>query len=162
MGNAVYFALSRPAWGVALSLMTLALYFETKEGDASVVKRWLSLSVWQVVGNLTYVMYLVHLVVLGWWGADVVVPPYYSGWFIMVLFLGVWMVTAMLALFLHLVMEAPINGLVSLGLKKMGKEGCYGGKKRKGGKEEQMLAGIQLQENKEEYSQMADFNIVKA
>eukprot|EP01083_Nonionella_stella_P082325 227212_1 len=118
--NEVYFALCRPAWGVALSLFAFGLrYLDTKQ--TSVIKNMLSLSVFETIGKVTYTMYLLHLIVFAWWAGDSVMPSYYNTWFIVLLFIGIWSVTAGISLMLYVFMESPINAMVMMCVKRMSK-----------------------------------------
>merc|ERR1719150_1254878 len=84
--NSMYYALCYPVWDVALALMTTAFKYMDEDtenngnGQKSMIKAFLSLEVWQPLGKLTYVMYLVHLIVFSWWIGDAETVTYYSEW----------------------------------------------------------------------------------
>jgi len=124
--NAIYYALCRPMWGVGLSLFAFALRYinDAESKQISIIKHVLSYSCFQVIGKLTYCMYLVHLMIYGWWAADTVQAPYYTGWFITLLFIGVWCLSAVVGFVLHIFVESPMNNLVQTCLKKMRKCEC--------------------------------------
>eukprot|EP01084_Bolivina_argentea_P262731 444424_1 len=171
--NEIYYALCRPAWGVALSLLAFALRYidEIERKEKSIIKQFLSFNIYQPIGKLTYTMYLIHMIVLSWWSMDTVIPPYYNGWFIAFLFLGVWFLTAMFAFILHMVMESPINSIVTLYLKVINTKGCCAcfGRKRNGFNNGNVSVQLEHNINKPvEYNQyeseheMGNFSIVKA
>ncbi|XP_003384838.1 PREDICTED: O-acyltransferase like protein-like [Amphimedon queenslandica] len=59
-GDVVYFMLSRPAWGVALAIVTYTCHY----GYGGVINRFLSLPFWVPLGRLTFNAYLVHEILL--------------------------------------------------------------------------------------------------
>jgi len=127
--NIAYYVLCRPAWGVGLSLFTFCLRYLD---GTSVIKSFLSFDGYQSVGKLTYTMYLIHLLILGWWSADTVMPAYYTKWYTLLLFLGIWLLTAMIALVLYVLVESPMNNMVTLYLKAVNGGRCcpcFGGRK---------------------------------
>merc|ERR1712087_1012102 len=118
--SSMYYALGRPAWGFGLAFLTFAFKYmnedteNTGDGQKSVVKAFLSLEVWQPLGKLTYVMYLIHLIVFEWWSEDLEQPSYYSEWNELLLLIGVWFIVAALGLALWIVVETPLNNMVTL------------------------------------------------
>ena len=60
-GNVAYFMLARPAWGVALAIVTYTCHY----GYGGVINRFLSLPFWVPLGRLTFNAYLVHEIFLG-------------------------------------------------------------------------------------------------
>merc|ERR1712083_793315 len=68
-------------------------------------------------GKLTYVMYLIHLMVYTVWISDAENPTYYTEWSELLLVLGVWTIMGSLGLVLWFVMERPLANLVTLCLK---------------------------------------------
>merc|ERR1712087_1080860 len=121
--SSMYYALGRPAWGFGLAFLTFAFKYmnedteNTGDGQKSVVKAFLSLEIWQPLGKLTYVMYLIHLMVYTVWISDAENPTYYTEWSELLLVLGVWTIVASLGLVLWFVMERPLANLVTLFLK---------------------------------------------
>ena len=87
------------------------------KGQKSMVKTFLSLEIWQPLGKLTYTMYLIHLIVYGWWATDLQRPTYYTVWNNLLLVLGIWFIVASFAMVLWFVVEKPISNLVILFLK---------------------------------------------
>jgi len=128
-----YYALGRPVWGVALALMTFAFKYMDEDtendgnGQKSMVKAFLSLEVWQPLGKLTYVMYLIHLIVYLWWMADLETPQYYTEWTEFLLVVGIWFVVASCGLVLWFVMEQPMTNMVTMLLKVITGGGKKGG-----------------------------------
>merc|ERR550525_348431 len=118
--NSMYYALSRPVWGVGLALMTFAFKYmdEYKEnngdGQKSMVKAFLSLEIWQPLGKLTYVMYLIHIIVYLWWLGDLEMPTYYTEWNELILCIGIWFIVASLGLVLWFIVETPLNNMVTM------------------------------------------------
>merc|ERR1719334_2630922 len=125
--NRMYYALAGqggPAWGVALSLMTFAFKYMNEDtdgngdGQKSMVKAFLSLEIWQPLGKLTYVMYLIHYtLIFPWCIGDGDLPTYYSEWNELFLVIGVWTIVASIGFILWIVMERPLSNLVTLFLK---------------------------------------------
>jgi len=77
------------------------------------VKAFLSLEVWQPLGKLTYVMYLVHLIVFSWWIGDAETVTYYSEWNELLL-IGIWIIVMTIGVVLWFVIEKPLNNMVTL------------------------------------------------
>merc|ERR1719206_280635 len=117
LANQMYYALSKPAWGVALALLSFALKYKDESSQRSLIKRFLSLEVYQVLGKLTYLMYLLHLIIFAWWALDLEMPAYYDEWQELLLVIGVWAITAVLALLLWLTMEKPLGTLTTVLMK---------------------------------------------
>jgi len=134
LSNQMYYALSKLAWGFAMALLCFALKYKSDE-QRSIIKAILSLEVYQPLGKLTYLMYLLHLIIFAWWALDLEQPPYYTEWSEVLLVIGVWAITAFLSVILWLFMEKPITNLVNAFLK------CLTtGKRRKvGDKSEDLL-----------------------
>ena len=132
---------------MALSLLAFSLVYETDQGDVSIIKNMLSWSVFQTLGKLTYTMYLIHLMLIGWWAADNVIPAYYTTWWIVITFIGIWSLTAGIALVLHLFMEIPMNTMVSMWLKRINEKGCRCYVRSRKRREVVVMGGIQLQDN---------------
>ena len=90
----------------------------TGNGQKSMVKAFLSLEIWQPLGKLTYVMYLIHFtLIFPWWVKDRDLPTYYTVWNELFLVIGIWTVVAIFGLVLWFVMERPMTNLVTLFLK---------------------------------------------
>lgn len=127
LANQMYFALSKPAWGSALALLCFALKYKSDEdGQRSLIKAFLSLSIYQCLGKLTYLMYLLHLIVFAWWALDLELPAYYDEWTEVLLVIGVWAITAFISVILWLFMEKPLSNLTTALLKAVS-----GGNKKK-------------------------------
>merc|ERR1712154_620653 len=154
LSNQMYFAFGRPAWGVAMALLTFALrYMDTSKGERgqkSMIKAFLSLEVYQPLGKLTYSMYLLHLLVLAWWAQDLDFPAYYSVWNEWLLVTGIWFIVAIISTVLWFVMEKPISNLVTLLLKALvgggGKKKVYV-RKSMHDHAEQLLSNDHMHEN---------------
>ena len=169
--NAVYYAFSRPVWGLGLSLLAFSIRYSRTN---TIIKQFLSFQIYQTVGKLTYVMYLLHLLLFEWWAGDTVIPPYYTGWFILLLFFGVWCMTFLSALILHLFMESPINSIISMYLKCVKNYGCCICLCKRGGNDDrrkdldeprvsiQMNHGVNDQQQQVPYAPLSDeLNIIK-
>jgi len=115
-----FYALSRPTWGVALALMTFAFKYMNEDsenngnGQKSMVKAFLSLEIWQPLGKLTFVMYLIHSMVQSWWFLSLDVTAYYDEWGILLLAVGSWFIVAVLGLALWFVVEKPLTNMVTM------------------------------------------------
>ena len=83
-------------------------------GQKSMVKAFLSLEIWQPLGKLTYVMYLIHLIVYMVWMNDIEMPAYYSKWNELLLIIGVWFIVMSIGLVLWFVVEKPLNNMVTM------------------------------------------------
>jgi len=116
VSNQVYYALSRPAWGAALGIMAFALVFKSNL-LRSLIGTLLSCEIWQPLGKLTFSMYLIHMMVLTIYYADLEIALYYELWGVLGIFCSVWLVTMLFAMLLWFVMEQPIANLVGLGMK---------------------------------------------
>eukprot|EP01083_Nonionella_stella_P062980 163718_1 len=114
--NQWYYALSRPAWGVGLSVLAFAFTFRNtfRTGRVSMVQTVLSAEIWQPMGKLTYTMYLTHLVIFMWWIGDLAMPQYYTFWYVFFIFAGIWVITFSISVILWFVMEQPMATMVSL------------------------------------------------
>jgi len=120
LSNQFYYALGRPAWGVGLALLTFGWKYMDEDtenngnGQKSMVKAFLSLEVWQPLGKLTYVMYLIHLIVFSWWVGDAETVNYYSEWNELLLIIGIWIIVMTIGVVLWFVIEKPLNNMVTL------------------------------------------------
>ena len=126
--NQVYYALSRPAWGVALGLLSFTLVFKSKI-MRSIIGTLLSAEIYQPLGKLTYTMYLIHWMILSWYFADLNTSTYYEFWDILGIFSAIWLITMFLTIILWFVMEQPIANMIGLGMKALMKK--LGGNKNK-------------------------------
>merc|ERR1719510_2638996 len=133
--NSFYYALGRTAWGFALSLMTFAWKYMNEDtenngkGQKSMVKAFLSLEIWQPLGKLTYVMYLIHIIVYLWWVGDIEMPTYYTEWNELLLVIGMCFIVASWALVLWFVVETPLNNMVTMFMALITGQGGRGKKK---------------------------------
>merc|ERR1712113_1203852 len=108
--------------------MTFSLKYRDNLNGASksMIKSFLSLEIYQPLGKLTYLMYLIHLIIFAWWALDLELPAYYDEWNELLLVITVWFLTAFFAVILWFFMEKPITNLVNAFLKWI-----TGGKKKK-------------------------------
>merc|ERR1712013_7986 len=143
--NQVYYALSRPAWGAGLAIMSFALVFKSNL-LRSLIGTLLSCEIWQPLGKLTYTMYLIHWMVLTIYYADLETALYYEVWSVLGIFCSVWLVTMFFAMVLWFGMEQPIANLVGLGMKalmaRMSKKGPSGSNKDRKGSGDSELARV--------------------
>eukprot|EP01083_Nonionella_stella_P053191 140792_1 len=112
----IYYALSRPIWGVALGLLSFGIVFKSKAMQ-SMMGTILSAQIYQPLGKLTYTMYLIHWMVLDCFFKDLNMTTYYEFWSIFGMFCAVWLVTMFCSLILWFVVEQPMTNLVGLGIK---------------------------------------------
>ena len=83
-------------------------------GQKSMVKTFLSLEIWQPLGKLTFVMYLIHYIVYLWWQSELETPIYYSDWNEWLLAMGIWATVALWGLLLWFVVEKPLGNMVTM------------------------------------------------
>merc|ERR1719499_1138702 len=84
------------------------------DGQKSMVKTFLSMEIWQPLCKLTYTMYLVHVMVMMWYDADLETATYYTVWYEWEILVTVWFSSAIIALVLWFVIEKPLNNMVTL------------------------------------------------
>jgi len=130
MGDKVYYAISRPLWGLALSLIVFALRF-IGGYQVSVIKEFLSVAIYQSLSQLTYCGYLVQIVLFYWWifdqnGLYLAVSEGYT----LVTAIGIYGITMLIAFVLWLVMERPIRNLTEWTIKYLVQK-CFRGNRRK-------------------------------
>jgi len=149
LSNQFYYALGRPAWGVGLALLTFGWKYMDEDtenngdGQKSMVKAFLSLEVWQPLGKLTYVMYLVHLIVFAWWIGDAETVTYYSEWNELLLIIGIWIIVMTIGVVLWFVIEKPLNNMVTIFMELITGKG--GGRRSKKMMEERLLVEEEVQ-----------------
>lgn len=118
--NVIYNGLSCPAWGVGLSIFAFALRFmNTNLHDAqnvSLIKYLLSMSFYQPLAKLTYLMYLVHIMVYQWYFGSLDTSYHYDIWDITFLWFGVVITSLGVSFVLWIVMEKPISNIIDVGL----------------------------------------------
>jgi len=118
--NSAYNAFAKTAWGVALSMMTFALrYLDEKGGQRSMIKQFLSVTLWQPLQKLTFVMYMLHPVIGLWYIKDMDIPMYYSIWNAVAYLAVMLCVTMGFTMLLYVFMEQPISLLISAGMKRL-------------------------------------------
>ena len=176
--NIWYYALSRPGWGVGLSLLAYGIRFGIKkekgkqksnkisENEQRYViigreemereydvqndddddehepfwenymlsKYLLSFECYQPLAKLTFLMYLVHILVYDWYIQSLTTTVTYTVWEVLFFFLGTASITFVAALILWHVMERPIANMVTLLMKLImgGGKGGGGGESRHG------------------------------
>lgn len=116
LSNQLYYAFSRPVWGVALSLLSFALVFKYKRLK-SMIGSLLALDIYQPLAKLTYTMYLIHMMVLFWFFQGLNTSIYYEFWWVICIFMGLLAVTLGLTVILWFIMEQPLANLVAIFMK---------------------------------------------
>merc|ERR1719251_696090 len=91
LSNQFFYALCRPSWGISCALLTFALKYMNDKQE-SMIKAFLSLEIYQGLGKITYLMYLLHLLVFSWWASDLELPSYYTEWNELLLIIGIWFI----------------------------------------------------------------------
>ena len=114
----------------------------TGNGQKSMVKSFLSLEIWQPLGKLTYVMYLIHLMVMEWYDADLETATYYAIWDELLLVIGFWFITALIGLVLWFVVEKPVNNMVSQCMEKVMRKMGVGVRRKKSSKSKSKVAPL--------------------
>eukprot|EP01084_Bolivina_argentea_P295390 508530_1 len=111
INHQIYFTLSRPMWGVALSLMSFAFYFKSNE-KRSIIQKLLSLPMYQPIGKLVFLMYLLHVIIIKWfYNSSQIMDGYFQTNTIIYYGLATYIVALMFAFILWFVMENPIANL---------------------------------------------------
>jgi len=111
--NHFYLVLSKPAWSVSLSLLTVLAF----AGQAGYAGTFLELPVAAPLAKLTYCAYLIHPSVLDIVYKTLGAPVHYSVVWYALTFAGVSTIVMGLALVLHLALEAPFVSLEKLALR---------------------------------------------
>eukprot|EP01084_Bolivina_argentea_P093572 168277_1 len=118
LSNQIYYALCRPSWGIGLSLLAFSFRFMSDTNNQkSIIKQFLSFQIYQSIGKLTYLMYLVHMIILMWWLRDLSLPQYYTLWNQVLLCIAAWFIVSVLSLILWLFMEKPLSNLCVIFIK---------------------------------------------
>lgn len=105
-GDALWIALSRFFWGLALSWLTLMCVLDR----AHAINKFLSSSWWLPASRLTFSAYLLHPIVLSTFYSSL--PSfYYTRNLAIYFFLGNAIITFACALVLNLAVEAPLAAL---------------------------------------------------
>merc|ERR1719242_1417187 len=113
--SAIFYIISRPLWGVALSLMAFSLRF-IGGYQVSVIKEFLSRDLYQSLSQLTYSGYLVQMVIFWWWiwdSNDEMLSVYNDGGYTLFTTLGMYGLTMSAALILWFVVERPTRNLTN-------------------------------------------------
>ncbi|GFR63502.1 nose resistant to fluoxetine protein 6-like [Elysia marginata] len=109
----IYNALSRTAWALSVAW----IIFSCVTGSGGVVDTFLSWSLWVPLSRLTYVVYLIHVLVLDVLFATARTPMYASDFTVAILYLATLSLTYGLAFICSLLFEAPGLALEKLLLK---------------------------------------------
>ena len=110
----VYNGVSRTAW----ALSVVWVIFSCVTGHGGVVNMFLSWSLWVPLSRLTYVVYLIHLIVLHVLIASARTPVYASDFTIIILYLAALTLTYALAFVCSVLFESPGLALEKLLLKR--------------------------------------------
>ena len=100
---AFYNALSRTAWGAALSWLIYCCH----KGYGGPVNSFLSWKIWVPLSRLTYVVYLTHQWLLLLFGATSRTPLYLSDWTVVRMYLTTMMASYSLSIVISVLFEAP-------------------------------------------------------
>eukprot|EP00042_Codosiga_hollandica_P041853 m.377549 g.377549 ORF g.377549 m.377549 type:complete len:160 (-) comp56191_c0_seq84:75-554(-) len=109
-GNAIYFPLSKIAWGAFLGWIT----FACMRGIGDVIDMLLSAPIWIPLARMTYSAYLVHPVVLTAYFAAVQNPFHLDGPNILFVYAGAVFISYATAAVLVLFVEMPFGNLEKL------------------------------------------------
>ncbi|GFO43629.1 nose resistant to fluoxetine protein 6-like [Plakobranchus ocellatus] len=110
----IYNALSRTVWGMSVAWVI----FSCVTGHGGVINTFLSWSVWVPLARLTYVVYLIHIIVLVVWGSTTRAPFYITDMTVILVYLATLIATYGLAFVISLLFESPVMTLEKLLLKK--------------------------------------------
>ena len=100
---ALYNGFSRTAWAVSVAWVI----FSCVTGHGGVVNTFLSWSLWAPLSRLTYVVYLIHVIVLNVWIVTSRTPLFASDFTVAMLYLAALTTTYGLALLISVLFEAP-------------------------------------------------------
>jgi len=114
--NQAYYAMSRPAWGAALGLLSFAIVMKAKY-MRSLTDKLLSAEIYQPLGKLTYSMYLIHWMMLQWFFADLNTATYYEYWWVLSIFAVIWLLTMSFTVVLWFLIEQPMANVIGLAMK---------------------------------------------
>merc|ERR1711902_194736 len=118
--NEWYSAFAQPAWGLGLSMLVFSMrYLDEGNGQRSVIKAFLSVEIWQPLQKLTFLIYMLHPIVMLWYLRDFDTPFYYSIWNAVTYLCGAVVVTTLCAWCLYIFMEQPIALFISGALRKI-------------------------------------------
>ena len=106
------YVINRPLWGIAITLLFIALYYKPNN-IYSITNKLLSFEMYQPIGKLTFTMYLLHMPMYDWWLESKSVPIYYNCWNVILLFCGIAVLTFIFSLILYFIMEKPIANIVT-------------------------------------------------
>eukprot|EP01084_Bolivina_argentea_P183415 316497_1 len=139
--NALWYGFAEPLWCASLSLFTFAIKYRpnnnknnkqsnienSKSGNDNIdddddmnkysqtfIIRILSGSAYEILSKLTYTMYLIHFFILRWWSLTLSQPVYFNLFNILNLSISTWIICAIFALILWLVIEKPIFNLIEV------------------------------------------------
>uniref|UniRef100_A0A914YCN9 Nose resistant-to-fluoxetine protein N-terminal domain-containing protein n=1 Tax=Panagrolaimus superbus TaxID=310955 RepID=A0A914YCN9_9BILA len=110
--RAAYSSLSRPAWGLGLTWLTVSCYY----GYGGPINQFMSWNIWVPLGRLSYCAYLVHYPLIDYvYGLEKNAIYYSSLWqIIMNYFIPTVTITFALALVLSVLVEVPAGKLETL------------------------------------------------
>ncbi|KAJ8922576.1 hypothetical protein NQ315_007606 [Exocentrus adspersus] len=100
----VYNALMRPAWCIGMSWITYSSY----HGEGGFIGWILSRPIFQVVGRLTYCIYLVHMTVISYYVGTMRNKLYFSDYIAFYQNTGHYVVSVIVAVFWTLAFESPL------------------------------------------------------
>eukprot|EP01084_Bolivina_argentea_P180797 312345_1 len=118
LNNQIYYALSRPVWGIALGLLSFVLVFKYNHFK-SIIGVILSLKIYQPLGKLTYTMYLIHMMIIQWFFNSINISFYYELWFVICIFMAILTITMALTIVLWFVIEQPVANIIGLCMKQL-------------------------------------------
>uniref|UniRef100_A0A914YYS2 Acyltransferase 3 domain-containing protein n=1 Tax=Panagrolaimus superbus TaxID=310955 RepID=A0A914YYS2_9BILA len=110
--RAVYSALSKPAWGLGLTWLTVSCYY----GYGGPINQFMSWNIWVPLGRLSYCAYLVHYPLITYvYGLEKNAIYYSSLWqIIMNYFIPITVLSFAIALILSILVEVPVGKLETL------------------------------------------------
>lgn len=114
--NAAYQAFGRLAFALAIAVITFICVAQNK----GIVNWFLSLSIWEPLGKLTYGAYLVHPIIIRSYYYQQVMLFHYVPFNQFVVFVAMLVITYAAAAILHILVELPFASLTKYGLRFLG------------------------------------------
>ena len=115
-GNIAYFMLARPAWGVALAIVTFTCHY----GYGGVIDKFLSLPLWVPLSRLTFNAYLVHEIVFGIVFGSLSEPVDYSDTTMTIFCIGTVVLSYGVAALVTIFVEFPVSNIEMAAFKLFG------------------------------------------
>jgi len=114
----VYISFARSAWAMGLAWLVAS----ASVGKASMARHILGWKAWQPLAKLSYAVYLIHPIVMNVFFFQLRLQEYFFDGSQLVYFVGLWGLSHVCALFLHLMVELPFANLERSLISKAGRK----------------------------------------